>query len=128
MFASPQFSFLSPVLFIPGPLALSQVIKHARFLLLDSLPSLCLQLLFPVFHSFILSLQGTHAQSSAENQNQWDRLSPPPDLFAGIGSSDVEAGKSDICRADWQAGSLAGMEPAVLDETSLRNLRFCRGG
>lgn len=67
-------------------------------------------------------------QSSAEKQTQWDRLSPPPDLFAGIGSSDVEAGKSEIWRADWQAGSLVGMEPAVLDETSLRNLRFCGGG
>lgn len=41
--------------------------------------------------------------------------SPTPDLFEGIGSRDVEAGKSEICRADWQTGSLAGMEPAVLD-------------
>jgi len=50
--------------------------------------------------------------------------SPTPDLFEGIGSSDVEAGKSEIWRADWQAGSLAGTEPAVLDGTSPRNLSF----
>lgn len=80
VFASPHFSFLSPVLFIPDSPALSQVIKYARFLLLRffavSLPAA------EFFNlSSLHSLTSMHVcsmyQSSAEKQNQWDRLSPP---------------------------------------------------
>lgn len=98
-----------------------------RFLtVLFSLPAID----FLIFHFFILSFQLMYIQCirALRETEPTGYALPTPDLFEGIGSSDVEAGKSEICRADWQAESLAGIEPAVLDGTSLRNLSFCWGG